>query len=80
HDGGPDWWNPIEAKTLIAGSSDPLQEQVLHFARVIRGEEEPVVSGVQGLRSLQVVEAVQRAADTGKAVEIEPLQLAEIAG
>ncbi|MGI9399998.1 MAG: Gfo/Idh/MocA family protein, partial [Rhizobiaceae bacterium] len=42
HDGGPDWWNPIEAKTLIAGSSDPLQEQVLHFARVIRGEEEPV--------------------------------------
>ena len=37
---------------------DPLVNQMLHFARVIAGKEQPIVSGTEGMKSLQVVEAV----------------------
>ena len=70
HEAEPDWSTPISAKSLFAEAGDPLSEQAMHFARVIAGEEAPVVSGLEGLRSLQVVEAIQKAADTGEAVEI----------
>ena len=47
-------------------AEDPLVRQVRHFARVTQGEETPLVSGGEGLRTLQVVEAIQRAAASGK--------------
>jgi len=70
HDAAPDWWTPISATTLIAGSDDPLAAQARHFAEVIRGEAESLVSGAEGLRSLQVVEAVQTSAGSGNPVKI----------
>ena len=73
HEGEPDWWTPISAKTLVAEAGDPLTIQAIHFANVIRGQETPVVSGLEGSRSLQVVEAIQRATETGKAIDINPL-------
>lgn len=78
HERVPDWFTPMSAKALAAGSGDSLLVQALHFSNVIRGEESPVVSGVEGLRSLQVVEAVQQAADSGQAVEIKPLIMSEV--
>ncbi|RVT81839.1 Gfo/Idh/MocA family oxidoreductase [Rhodobacteraceae bacterium CCMM004] len=72
HTGAPDWWTPISATTLIAGQSDPLVEQALHFARVIRGEEAPAVPAEAGLAALEVVEAVETSARTGAAVDIGP--------
>ena len=39
--------------------------------RVVRGEEKPVVSGRDGLHTLKVIEAVKRAAASGKAIRIE---------
>ncbi|MBP8921318.1 MAG: hypothetical protein KBG85_16575 [Micropruina sp.] len=50
--------------------SDPLANQVSHFAAVIRGEAEPICSARDGLKALQVVEAVTEAARTGGVVEI----------
>ena len=50
--------------------SDPLANQVEHFAAVIRGEVEPICSGRDGLKTLLVVDAVLEAARTGAAVEI----------
>ena len=50
---------------------DPLVTQMEHFARVIRREEEPLVSGLEGLRSLEVVEAVATAAATGETVRLQ---------
>lgn len=73
HESEPDWWSPIGATSLIADSGDPLAAQAKHFAAVIRGAEAPLVSGLEGARSLQVVEAVQQAADSGEPVEITPL-------
>ncbi len=73
HEGEPDWWSPISAKTLVAEAGDPLSIQATHFANVIRGQETPVVSGLEGSRSLQVVEAVQHAIETGNVIDINPL-------
>jgi predicted dehydrogenase len=44
---------------------------VAHFAAVIRGEAEPVVSGRDGLDTLRITEAVTVAAKTGRIVEVE---------
>lgn len=65
HDGPQDWWSPIGARNLLYANVDPLAAQVEHFARVIKGEEAPLVSGHEGMRSLMVVEAVARSSETG---------------
>jgi predicted dehydrogenase len=49
--------------------SDPLANQIEHFAAVIRGQAAPVVSGRDGLKSLRVTEAVREAARTGATVD-----------
>lgn len=70
HEGGPDWWSPISAKTLIAEAGDPLCAQATHFGQVIQGIEQPLVSGLEGLRSLQVVEAIQMAVQRKETIKI----------
>lgn len=77
HETGPDWWTPISAKTLLAEAADPLTAQAVHFANVIRNLEAPIVSGMEGLRSLEVVEAVQRAATDGITIEINRLGMSD---
>ena len=73
HEAEPDWWTPISAKSLVAEAGDPLSVQAMHFADVIRGRCPPIVSGLEGLRSLQIVEAIKQAAETGETLHIEPL-------
>lgn len=64
------WWEPMSAVTMPRGASDPLVNQIAHFAQVIAGEEAPLVSGEEGLKTLQVVEAIQQAAKTGETVKL----------
>lgn len=70
HDGAPDWWTPIAARHLTCTFGDPLVAQMAHFASVIKGFAAPLVSGAEGLRSLQVVEAVAQSAETRETVPI----------
>ncbi len=77
HESVPDWWSPISATNLIAEAGDPLSLQALHFARVIRQQEPAIVSGLEGLRSLEVIEAIQLAASTGQLVAMETPKAAE---
>jgi len=71
HEQTQDWWTPISAKTLTCSFEDPLVTQMQHFAAVIGGEQHPLVSGVQGMRSLEVVEAIATSAETGGAVSLK---------
>ncbi|MDT7710767.1 MAG: hypothetical protein QOG20_6374 [Pseudonocardiales bacterium] len=64
------WYVPFESTTATLDRSDPLAEQVAHFAAVIRGEAQPICSGRDGLRTLQVVDAVRQAAATGGRVDV----------
>ena len=66
HENGPqDWWKPISAISQICERSDPLVNQLLHFAQVIHGHEPPLVSGSEGLKTLRVIEAIQSSAASG---------------
>ena len=64
------WWEPFEISTVELERSDPLANQVKHFAAVIRGEAEPICSGRDGLKTLQVVDAVVESARTGRPVDL----------
>ena len=62
------WYKPFRCETLYVESKDPLAEQIAHFAAVIRGEAEPLVSARDGLQNLRVTEAVVEAARTGSVI------------
>lgn len=71
HKEKPDWWTPISATSLMCQTDDPLLVQMMHFADVIRGRSEPLVSGIEGLRSLEVVEAIAISATSGDTVKLK---------
>jgi predicted dehydrogenase len=64
------WYVPFESSVVPLERSDPLANQITHFAEVIRGEAEPICSGRDGLKTLQVVEAIAEAARTGSPVAL----------
>jgi predicted dehydrogenase len=64
------WWEPFESSTVRLDRSDPLANQIEHFAAVIRGEAQPICSGRDGLTTLRVVDAVVEAARTGTPVDL----------
>ena len=64
------WWEPFDSSTEKLDRSDPLANQVEHFAAVIRGDAHPICSGRDGLKTLKVVDAVVESARTGRPVEI----------
>jgi predicted dehydrogenase len=66
------WWEPFDTAVAELDRSDPLANQVAHFAAVIRGEAQPICSGRDGLTTLKVVDAVVAAARTGLPVEVAP--------
>jgi predicted dehydrogenase len=64
------WWEPISATRYPVGREDPLVRQIGQFTRVVRGEEQPLVSAREGLKTLQVIDAVQRSALSGQTVTL----------
>jgi predicted dehydrogenase len=66
----PSWWEPIERERLPVAAEDPLGLQVRQFCRVIRGTEQPLVSGREGLETLKVIAAVKEAAASGQTVQL----------
>ena len=71
HSGERDWWSPIDATSVSSEASNPLVNQMAHFVSVIAGKEQPLVSGSEGLKTLQVIEAIQQAANSGETVFID---------
>jgi len=65
------WHHPISEQgvNVIAGD-DPYVKEFRHFAKVIRGEESPRISGEDGRRTLEVALAVQRSGKTGQPVRL----------
>lgn len=66
------WWEPISSTLVAHDTSDPLLNQIAHFTAVIRNEAEPIVSGEEGAKTMQVIEAIQDAAQTNEYVPIVP--------
>jgi predicted dehydrogenase len=66
------WWEPFETSTENLDRSDPLANQIAHFVDVIQNGVPPICSGRDGLKTLQVVDAVMDAARTGQPVHLRP--------
>jgi predicted dehydrogenase len=64
----PGWRSDRNADVLVAESADTYLRQIGHFARVIRREKAPLVSGLDGVRTLQATLAVKEAAATGHTI------------
>ena len=64
------WWKPFEEGTVGMVRDDPLKHQMAHFAAVVRGEAEPLVSVRDGLLNLRVTEAIAEAARTGGTIHL----------
>lgn len=53
---------------------DQFAPELLHFSGCLQQGDEPEPSGREGLVDLQIIEAIQRSAETGRGVELAPLQ------
>lgn len=69
--------HPPLAKDVESGSSDPMaiplepfERQFLDFGEAIRTGRKPLVSGEEGYRALQIVDAVYRSCRTGEKVAL----------
>ncbi|PWJ24209.1 putative dehydrogenase [Branchiibius hedensis] len=63
--GEPSWWSPMQTRVLEVHRTDPLAEQIAHFAAVIRGECAPLVTGRSGLETLRVIDAIEQSIARG---------------
>ena len=70
HETKPDWWTPISASNLTYATDDPLVVQMAHFARAIKGDEAPLVCGIEGMKTLEVVEAIAISAASGQEIKM----------
>jgi predicted dehydrogenase len=62
------WDYPMAKSHRPVGPGKPLNAQMEHFGRVIRGEEEPRTSGADGARTLAATLAVTEASKTHRTV------------
>lgn len=69
------WWEPLMRRSEEIPWSSPFTAQLEHFCRVIRGEEEPVITAADGLLTLATTLAVNESSETGRSVD--PLELLE---
>jgi predicted dehydrogenase len=70
HDSGePHWHKPMHPERVELASIDPLVAQAEHLARVVRGLEEPLVTGREGARTLACIEAAFESARSGARVQ-----------
>lgn len=58
----PSWLEPFEAEVVDVPRAEPLACQLEHFVQVIRGTAAPLVSALDGLRNLEITEAIARSA------------------
>ena len=64
------WFKPFRTRIEAVEREDPLASQIEHFAAVIRGDEEPLVTCRDGLANLRVTEAIADASRTSRVVAV----------
>lgn len=63
------WFKPFSTSRFDVDRTDPLANQIAHFAQVIRGDAQPLVTARDGLANLRVTDAIVEAARSGRTVE-----------
>lgn len=65
HTGTQSWWSEIESDLMPVTPTDPVEAQFLHFLDVIAGRAAPRVTAAAGLRNIEILDALKRAAQHG---------------
>ena len=65
---GKGWHDELTEERTAQHFGDPYAEQMRHFRAVVEGEEEPLCSAADAMRSLEATLAVATAADSGSPV------------
>ncbi|MEO0944725.1 MAG: Gfo/Idh/MocA family oxidoreductase [Pseudomonadota bacterium] len=65
HAGPQSWWSEIKSEEMSTAPNDPVEAQLLHFLEVIAGRTAPRVTAADGLRNIEILEALKRAAQHG---------------
>ena len=73
--GEKSWTSKLQETDVKLGKEVPLDAQVEHFVRVVRGEEVPRCSGEDGLRAVVVCSAIKEAMASGTIVDIRTSKL-----
>jgi predicted dehydrogenase len=66
----PDWHSPLSRTYLPVVPRGSFPAQLDHFAEVVRGDADPLVSAVDASRTLALVEAAALAAQSGRTVDV----------
>ena len=64
HEGHKSWWEPISRTTTLHKKANPIFNQIDNFIKVIQGEDKPLVSGLEGLKTSAVIDAIKLATKT----------------
>ncbi|KAF2733036.1 NAD(P)-binding protein [Polyplosphaeria fusca] len=65
------WNEHLTSETLsVPDMKVPFELQIDHFVRVIKGQEAPSCSGIEGLRAVLVCEAIRNSMRTGQPVDV----------
>lgn len=75
HDGAADWTVPQSARLLGAATGNAYEEQIRHFAAVIRGDELPRITLEDGARNLAVIEAIRASVAEARPVAPVPVRI-----
>lgn len=70
---GQGWLDPLTRQRAHILPEDPYGVQMRNFAAVIRGTAAPVVSGVEGARTLATTLAISESAATGAPVRVDDM-------
>ena len=68
HENKPDWLTQFKTEKNDFKNNQPLETQLQHFAKVIQKIEEPRVSGEEGYKSLQAIEAIKTSSEQKKII------------
>jgi glucose-fructose oxidoreductase len=60
-------------RTRRFAKRDQFAPELLHFSDTLRADRAPEPSGLEGKIDVQIIQALQRAAETGSAVSLPPL-------
>ncbi|MBE9552593.1 MAG: gfo/Idh/MocA family oxidoreductase, partial [Proteobacteria bacterium] len=66
----PGWQSPLPEERLAVEETDPIRVQAGHFADVIRGRAEPLITARDAARTLEATLAVAKAAATSGEVAL----------
>ncbi len=68
HEGAPNWQTPLPMESLQVDEDDPIQLQIAHFADVIHGLADPVITARDAEKTLEATLAVVESADSQREV------------